>query len=426
MLLWVVSSGSCVSNSDCSHSNLCISGSCSHKALLPINGFDVLGELCVVMISALANASGLGGGALMTITLLVVFNFPLGALLRIRLRHPFRDRPAIDYELLLLTITPLLLGTNVGVFLEMIFPAWTILGILTLLLGWITFEGARASYKAFSIENKERGKQLKADSINSEEHLNVTYVTSDLIALPLKKILDTEKKIAPPIIVILMLLIYLYNVLASLIRGTAYFTSIASIEHCSSTYYFVTLGFFLFAILLTLIISIYLHKRTREKINVGYNFDDYDMIWKFWPSLLCSFGALVSGLSAGLLSVGGGMVMSPIMYRLGLRPQVVVPTSSMLFLLTSSLAVVLQVISGQVLYDYALWVGAGALLGSALGILGIKKLVEKYERASFMVIAMTILLGLSCVIIPSYGIVHYLDSLGQEIVQGYCDKTDFA
>ena len=86
----------------------------------------------------------------MTIILIVIFDFhiveavPLsqvtvcagtfiGTLLRIHLRHPTRDRPAIDYELLLLVISPLLLGTSIGVLLEMLITSWLALGLLSII-----------------------------------------------------------------------------------------------------------------------------------------------------------------------------------------------------------------------------------------------------------------------------------------------------
>ena len=99
--------------------------------------------------------------------------------------------------------------------------------------------------------------------------------------------------------------------------------------------------------------------------------------------------------------------MSPILFRLGLRAEVVVPTSSILYVLTSSMAVILYIISGKIFYLMLLIVAGFSLVGSVLGIFGIRALVNKYQRASIMVIAMTILFALCTIIIPTYGIVSF-------------------
>ncbi|OMJ74083.1 hypothetical protein SteCoe_27066 [Stentor coeruleus] len=440
MLKWVlvlcIISNACKVNEDCHRLHECISNECVHKTLTPITFYDIIGAFCVLSVSSIANASGLGGGSLMTIIMITIFNFSvahgvalsqitvfagtlLGTLMRLHLRHPTRDRPAIDYEFLLIIIAPLLFGTTLGVLLSMMTPPWLILSILTIILIWVTFEAAIASVRAYSLENRENNLVPKEPE-SSDEQLNITYVTSDRIAKPLKRIIKGEQLCAPPVIGIVLSLIYVYNVIILLMRGSYYFMSIIDIDFCSVEYWVLTGSTAGFSLLLAMIIAFYLNHRTREKINVGYNFDDYDMIWSFWPCLICVFSAIIAGVLSGLLSVGGGLLMSPIMLKLGLRPQVVIPTSSVLHVLTSSLALIIYIISGRVEYYYAIWVSGAALIGSMLGILGIKFMVNKYKRASIMIITMTFLFALCAVIIPAYGIIEYATSSTKEITSSYC------
>lgn len=435
MLCLLVLTSSCKTDSDCASIDICVSGSCEHKDFFPITFYDILGALLILFVSALANASGLGGGPLMTIIFLVVFEFkvtlavPLsqltvfsgafvGTLLRLHLRHPTRDKPAIDYELLLLVISPLLLGTTIGVFLEMLITPWMVLGLLTIILIWITYEAARGAIISYIKENQERRELLRP--LETDPDITV-YVNSNEISTPLREIIDTERKIAPPIVVSILLLIYIYNVLGSLMRGSSYLPSIIDIPFCSKNYWTITIGILCSMVFVTVVLSIYLRYRTRKKIVVGYNFDDADLIWGLWPCTICAISAGFAGTCAGLLSIGGGIVMSPILLRLGLRPQVVVPTSSVLYVLTSSMAVILYIIAGKLVYSYVLVAASCSLIGSVLGIFGIKVLVNKFKRASIMVIAMTILLTLCTIIVPTYGIIHFSSEL-DEVNADYCPK----
>ena len=434
LLLTIVLVNSCKTDSDCSHQYKCIGQICQHKELFPLTVYDILGSIAILCASALANASGLGGGPLMTIILIVIFDFhvveavPLsqvtvcagtfiGTLLRIHLRHPTRDRPAIDYELLLLVISPLLLGTTVGVLLEMLITSWLVLGLLTIILSWITFESARASIKSYHKETADRTQPLKTSDVDGE---NITYVGSDDIRLPLRSIIESEHRIVPPVILGIIIVIYFYNILCFLMQGSSYLKSIVSIPFCSNEYWAMTFGMMSSMILVTVVLSIYLRYRTLKKIMVGYNFDDTDLIWGLWPCSICAVSAVFAGTCAGLLSIGGGIVMSPILLRLGLRAEVVVPTSSILYVLTSSMAVVLYIISGKIFYSYAIVVAGSSLVGSVLGIFGIRALVNKYQRASIMVIAMTLLLALCTIIVPSYGIIHFSTSDVTEFHSSYC------
>ena len=429
---------SCTSDENCSRQEVCSDSKCLHKTLVPISFFDFLGSFLVICVSALANASGLGGGPLMTIILLVIFNFDtssavslcqvtvfsgtlLGASSRLALRHPTRDKPAIDYEMLLVTITPLLLGTTLGVLIEQYLPSWSVLAMLSLLLAWITFEAAVGAYKAYALENKEKSVALKNESEDEPE--NVTYVSSEQIAKPLKKIINSEKKLAPPGIVGILLFVYLYMVIGSLIRGGTKVKSIAGLEFCKGEYWSATYVFIALALGISFGIIRYLKWRIMKKINVGYNFDDYDMIWNYTPSFICFACALMAGTSAGLLSIGGGIVMSPIMIKLGLRPQCVVATSSVLYVLTSSLAVLLHSISGNLNFAYSCWLAGSSLIGSLIGTFVMKVLVRRFQRASIMIFTMTILLALCTVVVPVYGVAFY-DVISKEMKREFCLSED--
>ena len=235
---------------------------CEKTQLFPLTFYNILGFVCLFLISALANSSGLGGGALMTIVLIVIFDIELsqaislsqvcvfsgtliGTIMRINIRHPTKDRPAIDYEMLLLIISPLLLGTTAGVYIQIFLYEWAILVFLTLILLWITYESTVASIKAYNSENHQQIVSINSDPDDPQ----VNFISSAEIMVPLKKIILTEKKKIPPLITFYLGVIYIYNILGFLIRGSKKVNSIVSINTCS-TAYIVFSSFFLFSLII--------------------------------------------------------------------------------------------------------------------------------------------------------------------------------
>ena len=111
-----------------------------------------MGSLTIILVSILANAGGIGGGALLTPIYIWLFNFsvedaiPLskmtiftGAIVNYFLLHNARldgapNRPLINYRMAGLLIPMLLAGTVVGVFGAKVFPPVLILSFLLIFL----------------------------------------------------------------------------------------------------------------------------------------------------------------------------------------------------------------------------------------------------------------------------------------------------
>jgi len=91
----------------------------------------------------MANASGLGGGSVIVPCLILFLDFdpkitvPIANLAvfcgtftkstkEVTERHPDKDRPLIDWNLSLLFIIPVIIGTKLGVFINMVIPSSTL------------------------------------------------------------------------------------------------------------------------------------------------------------------------------------------------------------------------------------------------------------------------------------------------------------
>jgi uncharacterized membrane protein YfcA len=112
---------------------------------------ELIGAFMILLGSALSNAGGTGGGGLLMPILILYLNFgtseaiPISKLMiftgaltsfimGLNNKHPYRDAPALDFNIAGVLIPPLLLGTMVGVTLNKVLPPFLILLSLTVVL----------------------------------------------------------------------------------------------------------------------------------------------------------------------------------------------------------------------------------------------------------------------------------------------------
>ena len=118
---------------------------------------------------ALAVISGIGGGGIIVSLLMVFyklstkeaiavsgFSILTGSCMRFWLtidkRHPEKDAPVIDYGLTNIMLPSVLLGSVLGVFLNLMFPALLLQILLTVVLTGLAIQ---SGFKAVDIYNKE-------------------------------------------------------------------------------------------------------------------------------------------------------------------------------------------------------------------------------------------------------------------------------
>lgn len=83
------------------------------------------------------------------------------------------------------------------------------------------------------------------------------------------------------------------------------------------------------------------------------------------PGVAFSFFA---GVASGLLGIGGGSLMVPVMTLLaGIPMHIAVATSSFMIIFTSSSAAVTQVLQGNVEFQYAAVLAVGSVIGAQVG-----------------------------------------------------------
>ena len=105
---------------------------------------------------------------------------------------------------------------------------------------------------------------------------------------------------------------------------------------CSVEYWFIYLSFVPFTLLITYIVSRIIYKEYVYRISIGYPYNNTDIKWCNAIFIKFPFYAFISGTMAGLLGIGGGLILGPLLLQLGLHPVVSTATSNFLVLFTSS------------------------------------------------------------------------------------------
>jgi len=431
----------CDEDSDCQNLNSCKDGECEHKDLFGLEVIEVFGTIIILIFCAMANSAGIGGGPLMVPILIIMLGFnthfavPLtqiikfgGSLIAIVLkfkkRHPTKDRPLIYYELIMHVQSPVLLGATYGVMLNKIFPSWIILSCLLLLLIYLAYDSGKRGRGLYKKETEHKnevkseiGTASRGDNEYPEEN-DAEYSESFGLKkaeespsenAKLTKLLKEESATLPPKKFAVIFAIYVIVVAVSFMMGGKGVDSMIGIENCSGTYFGFLVGLTVVLIGIDILTGWMLIRLTKFREECNYEYDSGDLHWDLKKTVIVGTVGFIAGLGAGLLGIGVGLVMNPVMLRMGVRPEVAAASSSFMILFAASFATIQYFEAGMVDPAYGLWLLVTAFIGSAIGIFSLTKLVQKYDRASLLVILLSVLLCLAAVMILTYGIIDTVD-----------------
>ncbi|OMJ75591.1 hypothetical protein SteCoe_25246 [Stentor coeruleus] len=190
-----VSSEKCKIDGDCLPYNTCHNEICVHKEIFQLESLEWVGSVILLIISMIANAGGVGGSVICTSLLLLLFYFnPHQAValtqgyifagsftsvaLKIKDRHPTRNRPLIYYDALMQLCSPLLLGVSIGVMVNPGFPGWLILAMLTLVVLYLGINGFIKAANLYKIESQTKALKKKQDA-EKEQEQEINKVTKE-------------------------------------------------------------------------------------------------------------------------------------------------------------------------------------------------------------------------------------------------------
>jgi uncharacterized membrane protein YfcA len=163
--------GACQKGEDCPlHPfNICVAHQCKHKTIFPIYPREFAGIIVIPIVLALANVGGVGGGGLVIPIIMALFMFTTkeaiaisgftilcGAVARfimtVNQKHPEKDATVIDYGIVIVMMPLVLVGSFVGVLVNLTLPGLVLSLMLTIILVALTLQ---SWYKAHQIYAKE-------------------------------------------------------------------------------------------------------------------------------------------------------------------------------------------------------------------------------------------------------------------------------
>jgi uncharacterized membrane protein YfcA len=102
------------------------------------------------------------------------------------------------------------------------------------------------------------------------------------------------------------------------------------------TYWLIYFIYFPFALYMTYLAINKIRKEYEYRLSINYPYNSTDIKWAEGIFFKFPIYAFISGLMAGMLGIGGGLILGPLLLQLGLHPMVSTATSNFLVLFTSS------------------------------------------------------------------------------------------
>ena len=402
---------------------------------------------------ALSMSAGVGGGGV----LVPIFNIILGlsikestglsqaviassgigaAIFSLTNHHPlFPHKPLIDFNLVLVLTPALLLGIGFGVLANAVSPPWLITAAISIVL---TYMAQRMLRLAINMRNKEREFQaLEALRWSAEDAENGSECALDSGGAPLARALSSssQRQWARPKLPWTQItqVIALWIVFAALNLGKS--------RHgrCTVPY----AGLYLVQVVIALTATLFFVKQAvqtaaaeeegggggsergtdavpsiaipllssteqqqqqhsqEEGPDNGGNAPSSSSLSKLKLTSAAGF-AVGAGAVAGLIGMGGGFLLNPLLLEIGIQPQVAAATSALMVLFSSSSAAIAFAVDGRLDLPLATVFGSVCCIFGFVGVTTLSKEVKR-RGASVVVFLLVGVMTLGLVATLSFG-----------------------
>ena len=365
----------------------------------------------------MSNASGLGGGLLFIPVLLLIMNFypheaiPIskivifaGALTSFmqntRVKRPGRNTKALNYNLVIVNAPNLLIGTVLGVTLNKILPNAIILFLLCLLLFFYSYKTFKTFLKLYREESSGELHSLSSQ-YNTISHNNNDInlqeerpIESELFKDQFLLRWDKLKYILVPFLIM---------------AGLSILRESEIVSKCSSVYWVLMFAFLIIVLFYDYYIINHIETEYSYRKIINFPYDERDIVWTKPTIIKLAFIGLLAGFIAGVIGIGGGVVLGPILLDLGIHPIVGSVTTNMLVLITSSSTTFQFILFKMLNLQYGIICIIFSALGSYCGTYLVNTYVKKTGKQSFIVLVLFCVVIVSAVVLPLSSLLNIID-----------------
>ena len=179
----------------------------------------------------------------------------------------------------------------------------------------------------------------------------------------------------------------------------------SSAVECGSASYWI-----LFFVNIAILVACTVHLRKKLlnryelKISLGHVPLEGDLQWTKRSTAVYPAFCVFAGVGAGLLGIGGGMVLGPLLVALGCLPQPVAATSAYVVFITATSGLCQVIIFGLLPYDYAALSAAVGLASTFFGQSVVDYIVKKYKKDAIVILVIGAIMAIALVLMTYAGI----------------------
>ena len=363
----------------------------------------------------MSNASGLGGGLLFIPVLLLILNFypheaiPIskivifaGALTSFiqntKVKRPQRNSKALNYNLIIVNTSNLLLGTVFGVTLNKILPNTLILFLLCILLFYYSYKTFKTFLK-FYHEEANTDLHSMSSQMNSISSRNNNYDINQPIDQVEREIYKDQFLLRWDKLQF-VLFPFLIMAILSILRESNI------VSKCSLLYWILILLFALTVIIFDYFVLLHIEKEYNYRKLINFPYDAKDINWTRDTIIKLNFIGFIAGFIAGTIGIGGGVVLGPILLDLGIHPIVGTVTTNFLVLITSSSTTFQFILFEMLNFQYGFLCIIFSALGSYCGTYLVNNYVKNTGKQSFIVLILFFVVVISAVVLPLSSLIN--------------------
>ena len=363
----------------------------------------------------MSNASGLGGGLLFIPVLLLILNFypheaiPIskivifaGALTSFiqntKVKRPHRNCKALNYNLIIVNTSNLLLGTVFGVTLNKILPNTLILFLLCILLFYYSYKTFKTFLK-FYHEEANTDLHSMSSQMNSISSRNNNYDINQPIDQVEREIYKDQFLLRWDKLQFILFPFLIMGILSILRESNI-------VSKCSLLYWILILLFALTVIIFDYFVLLHIEKEYNYRKLINFPYDAKDINWTRDTIIKLNFIGFIAGFIAGTIGIGGGVVLGPILLDLGIHPIVGTVTTNFLVLITSSSTTFQFILFEMLNFQYGFLCIIFSALGSYCGTYLVNNYVKNTGKQSFIVLILFFVVVISAVVLPLSSLIN--------------------